>query len=161
MENTKPVVLILSSERSCRSCLKIAVNLAAEEKRPLSALYVITIKEKEYVARRIKEMGFLGTEPAGDILDAVEKNDRFNAQILWKELSDLAHEKAVQLNAGIRNGGFYDTVKQYVAEQNPDFIVLTRARWKWLEKQWYGSVVDRFMEEFDADIIVVRDREQI
>ena len=150
------ILLVLSPNRLSQNCINRAVSLAQADDLTLNILYIITPDEEDFVIKKVHELGFMGNGPAEELKETLQKNELLRAEDVLKEMDIELKVHHIQYNQQIITGDFYEEVKKFCRQLNPQKLLLTRARWNWLAKKWHGSVVDRFQKELNCPIEVVR-----
>ena len=137
---TQPILLALSSFRQSDAEIAAALSRCAEAGAPLVVLFVVDIN----LARYLTESGTLhGSTLRQQLEDGLLDDHRRQAETSLRRAAEMASAAGVACRTVLRTGRFADEVKSVVEAEQPQLVILTRARRPdWL-RRLFGSPVGR------------------
>ena len=154
-EENKTIILFLSLKRISKSCIEKAVETAKKENLELITYYVVTSEQIKYLSKTIEELGFIGFEATQKISSLLENEESLKAKKVIDWVNNNALSNSINNTSSIVYGDFYKVTKEMIRKHKPAKIILTRAHWGFITKQWFGSVVDKLLKTESCPIIIV------
>ena len=154
-EEKNSIILFLSLKRISKTCIEKAIEIAKNENLDLLTYYVVTSEQIKYLSKTIEELGFIGFEATQKVSSLLENEESLKAKNVIEWINETALSNSVNNISSIIHGDFYKVVKEMIKKHKPDKIILTRAHWGFITKQWFGSVVDKLLKTESCPIIIV------
>ena len=149
------IILFLSLKRISKTCIEKAVETAKKENLELITYYVVTSEQIKYLSKTIEELGFIGFEATQKISSLLENEESLKAKKVIDWVNSYALSNNINNISSIIHGDFYKITKEMIKKHHPAKIILTRAHWGFITKQWFGSVVDKLLKTESCPIIIV------
>lgn len=144
----RPVILALSSFRYTEKEVEHALRRCADQGAPLVALFVVDVN----VARYFAASGVMvGTSLREEMEHGVMEEHKRQAREALDRVCATAAERGIECKPVLAVGRFAEEAKNAVREEEPQVIILTRARRpEWL-RRLFGSPVDRLRQELAGE----------
>ena len=147
MNETPPVLLILSAMRQSGEAVRFALERAKKVCANMVVLYVVDRTVAEHAAHELEMSGFMGDEPADLVADVLVKAYRDRGREDVADIVSQAEEAGVGCEAVIREGEFYEECLSFMAGRGFTEIVAIQRKRSHLSRYLFGTVIGKLLKQ--------------
>ena len=151
----KNILLVLSTTRQSPKTIDAAFEKAKEEKRGLTALFVLDSEMPESIFEKLTDIGFTGEKPSQQLHDSILAEYRVRGDRKLKELGEMARTMDVSFKTIIREGDFTKECLSVIGEEEADFVIITRKKRSSLSRFIFGSALAEINDKTHCEMLII------
>jgi nucleotide-binding universal stress UspA family protein len=155
MGEKKPVLLILTTERTSRAGVRRAMEKAMNDDRELVVLYIHDVKLTETAVTAMTESGWLGGKATEELYHTIEREYLIQGNALIDHIKEECGRKGVRCRGILRGGDFIEETLRVLDEEGIDEIVAIRRKRSPVSRFFFGSAVEDLSREANRKIEIV------
>jgi nucleotide-binding universal stress UspA family protein len=159
MNETPPVLLILSAMRQSGEAVRFALERARLADAGMVVLYVVDRSVAEHAARELEMSGFMGDEPADLVADVLLKAYRDRGREDVADIVSQAEGVGVGCETVVREGGFYEECLAFMAGRQFAEIVAIQRKRSHLSRYLFGTVIGKLRKHRTEPFTVFTEEE--
>lgn len=151
----KDILLVLSTTRQSPKTIDAAFEKARQEKRGLTALFVLDSEMPESIFEKLTDIGFTGEKPSKQLQESILTEYRVRGSRKLKELEEKARQMNIAFKTIIREGDFTKECLSVINEEGADFVIITRKKRSSLSRFIFGSALAEIGSQTDCEMLII------
>lgn len=130
----KICLLIISQERFHSDSLETALIECQKQNMSLHVLYILDENFVEKIESLLTETTFVADKPGEDLCHALNKEYRQRAYKVFDTIKERCKNESVEFHSLIESGDYFELIKDFVDEKNPDLVIASQRKKSLLSK---------------------------
>jgi nucleotide-binding universal stress UspA family protein len=150
MNEKKPILLILTTERKSMAGVQKAMEKALRKDEELLILFILDQKLSEAAITAMTESGWLE-----EFYNVIQREYLIQGNALIDHIKELCQKQGVRCRGILREGDFLEETLRILDEEGIDEIVAIRRKRSSVSRFFFGSAVEDLKKLADREIEII------